>query len=461
MTTLHTLTSWKTKSGFSAACVAAGLLVLLGACDRPFVEPRVPEITFVAPDPDAIYIQRDVLLQIQASSFREISHLERNGKRLTFDEENEIWVDTVSLDPGINEIEVSAFDIENLEGRSTLTLTFLRPTLSDEAPSLPNPWRLGGHTTTLLNDGSLLVAGGSNAVDGDAVQQAFLLEAGADAFTLLENAMTHPRIGHTASLLPDGRVLLLGGSVTGDITSTSQLVQGVEVFDPVTRSFRQIVMEGTPIERSEHAMFVGLGANNRIIIDIFGGEGRIDQETTQTGLRRDFRTFILSSDTLVSLSAFGEFISDIQPGASVSAVQLTHPAPDEAGRYMITGTQFLESDQYDVNFTIDFNSAPVRIELLPRHRVPRTEHGGVLLQPGLIAFFGGFQRRNFSPLGSMEVYSEAAGDFFSLDHILQFRPRYGLTATILPSDRILLLGGFTENGRAINIAQYINWKALP
>ena len=449
------------RTGLLGIVVCAAMcLISTGGCDRPFVPPRLPEINIVEPNPNTIHIRRAVEIRAVAESFREISHLERDGERMFFDENKGQWVDTLSLDPGINEFVITAFDVEQVAGSSMVQMTYLRPTVSDDAPRLPSPWRLGGHTATLLNDGSVLVTGGSSSSTGSAFRDAFLLPEGATEFEKLEAELTFPRFGHSANLLPDGRVLFLGGGTTGALASVNQLVTSAEVYNPITRQFSELVFEGTPIERFEHVAFVSQ-ENSGIVIDVFGGIGRTDSQSNILGTRRDFRTFVLREEVLTSLSAEGETLSEIEAAQGIAAVPMDAPAPGEADRFLVSGSHFLESGQADVNFTIDFSSTPVKIELLPGHIVPRTQHAAVSLQPGLIAFFGGFQGSNLTTLGSTEVYLESADNFFSLDHVLSIIPRRAHTATKLRSERILLLGGFNLNGQAHFSSQFVDWRATP
>ena len=442
---------------------AAGLILMAAvvmSCDRPFVAPRLPEIRLLEPNRNAVFVRRSIVIRAAASSFREISHLESNGNRMHYDAEKDSWVDTLLLDPGINNVVITAYDVEQTAGRDTVQLTFLRPVPINDAPALPSPWRLGGHTATMLNDGSVLVAGGSSSVNGAAFKASFILPDGGEIFTEHDHEMVEARIGHSASLLPDGRVLILGGSTSGALTSVTQLVRSAEIYDPRTQRFSPLIVQGTPLQRMGHATFVSEGVSN-YLIDVYGGAGRSSSQSNTLGVRRDFRTFVLRNDTLQSLSADGEFLSEIEAAGGVSSVQVNEPEAGTAGRFLVTGSNFLGNTRIDVNFTIDFSTTPVKIELLPGQGVPRTRHASVTLQPGLIALFGGVQHAPATTLGSTEVFLESAGRFFTLDNVLTIRRRYGHTATKLRSERILLLGGFDSDGQALSTSQYIDWKATP
>jgi len=64
-------------------------------------------------------------------------------------------------------------------------------------------------SATLLPDGQVLIAGGGN--DSATLGTAELFDYSTGSFTLT-GSMTQVRAGQTAMLLPDGRVLIVGGA---------------------------------------------------------------------------------------------------------------------------------------------------------------------------------------------------------------------------------------------------------
>ena len=88
-----------------------------------------------------------------------------------------------------------------------------------------------GHTATLLADGRVLISGGESGGFGPLYYRHDLRDS-AEIFDPLTNSFTpagrmhRTRTEHTATLLPDGRVLLAGG---GDAT--------LEIYDPLRQSF--------------------------------------------------------------------------------------------------------------------------------------------------------------------------------------------------------------------------------
>jgi hypothetical protein len=68
-----------------------------------------------------------------------------------------------------------------------------------------------GHTATLLPSGKVLITGGDDGVPSPEQRNAELYDPATGNFSLLPEQMSDPRGLHTATLLPSGDVLLLGG----------------------------------------------------------------------------------------------------------------------------------------------------------------------------------------------------------------------------------------------------------
>ncbi|MGH9201865.1 MAG: Kelch repeat-containing protein, partial [Vicinamibacterales bacterium] len=85
-----------------------------------------------------------------------------------------------------------------------------------------------GHTATLLKDGRLLVAGGTMDDLLNADLELFDPSSGSSTLVAL---MAQPRTGHAASRLADGTVLIVGGSTAGGV-----VLHSAELFDPSSGS---------------------------------------------------------------------------------------------------------------------------------------------------------------------------------------------------------------------------------
>ncbi len=447
---------WVHKLFINRFALFAFALFILSACDRPFVAPLEPIINVIEPqDPAALQFSQFVQVQIEASSFREVARIEIDGQALLFDSTSGRWQTVVTLQPGINNLAVTAFDVDDFPGTETLTLTYLKPQYIPNAPALPAPWRLGGHTATLLEDGSVLAAGGAPGASQSAVQRAFILRPDDEAFTILASNLNAPRFGHSANLLPDGRVLILGGSVTAAVTNASQLVQTAEIYDPATGTFSVINFEGDPLNRMEHVAFITQGPTS-LIIDVYGGLGS-DPSSNSGALitRGDIRTYRFINDTLTPLSNFSD--NQIQPGHGIASTLVSEPGSSIMGRYIVSGANFLETGPENINFSIDFDQAPIQVNVLGEMKNARTQHASAALEPGLVGFFGGFQGAPQSAASSSEIYVEANNRFSSIDGQVITTRRFSHTATKLRSDRILILGGFSPTSEAISESEYFVW----
>ena len=126
-----------------------------------------------------------------------------------------------------------------------------------------------------LADGRVLVSGGEppeddplppNTADGEpALASSDLFDPAANGFMPV-GTMTAPRLGHSMTLLADGRVLVVGGSDGSE--TTSHTIRSAELFDPTSRTFSPTGSMAE--ERSNFAVAPVRLADGRVLV-IGGG----------------------------------------------------------------------------------------------------------------------------------------------------------------------------------------------
>jgi len=83
------------------------------------------------------------------------------------------------------------------------------------------------HAAALLPNGTVLISGGGRGSSKRSVtvfKTAEVYDPGANTFTAVGTTMTTARLFHTATLLPNGRLLLTGGDsdLTGPALDTAE-----------------------------------------------------------------------------------------------------------------------------------------------------------------------------------------------------------------------------------------------
>ena len=429
----------------------AGLFVLmLSACDRPFVEVTTPGIEVLEPDLSTVLVDQRIEISVAASSFRPIEEVRLNGSLMTLNPDGSRWEVTYDLGRGLNRLVLEAFDIEGVAGVDTAYAVHLPFRFTLNAPKLPQG--RGGHTATLMRSGGLLIVGGAARVNGPAHNEAFLLAPGGTFFNFATDQLSVARTGHTATRLPDGRILILGGSRTDNITTIDDLVETVEIYDPEAEQFSIVPFDGQPIRRALHTAVLRSTTDGGVFIDLYGGRGDIRYGTDpRLGTRRDLRTFELARDTLFALNTLNSapFLEAAIAGHTETQLQL--------GPYFVFGSHFDTDFTDETSFRLEYNT-PVGLLItdVPPMLTARTRHAAATLRGNLLMFFGGRQATPFDILNQTEVYSDQAQRFFKIPDLQQTVKRYGQTATNLSSQRILLVGGFGTDGNSFTDSEFFN-----
>ena len=154
--------------------------------------------------------------------------------------------------------------VQRLADRRLWFLVVLLLTLAHEhgpGAQQPSPSRpvSSGQSRTLLPDGRWLLIGGERTETAVA-----MLDPSTGRTTVLATHLDTPRAWHTATVLPDGGVLIAGG-----IDPSGTLAPTIERFDVGTATFQTLSSAGL-LARSRHT--ATLLSDGRILIT--GGIGR-------------------------------------------------------------------------------------------------------------------------------------------------------------------------------------------
>ena len=154
--------------------------------------------------------------------------------------------DTYSFAPTLNAPTShgqGASATELLDGRVLLVGGNFSPTVAELYDPLTGTFTPTGntnaqhayHSSTLLTDGTVLIAGGQQPIGPQTIADAEIYDPGTGQFTAV-GSLNDDRSGHGAALMSDGRVLIAGGLQT---TTPGQGValNTAEIFDPGTGLF--------------------------------------------------------------------------------------------------------------------------------------------------------------------------------------------------------------------------------
>lgn len=225
------------------------------------------------------------------------------------------------------------------------------------------------------------------------------------------SAMLSPRSGHSATLLPDGRVLIAGG-----MRRNQDFYRSAELYDPSNGKFRPTgemcvarVGHAAALLRSGKVLIAGgwIGHGTTDEAELYDpATGKFTAIAPMTAKRGDSIMTLLRDGNVLVTGGAGE--NDYGPGSSVLAAEIFDT---KTQKFRATG---------------DMHHA-------------RLSHTATLLPDGRVLIAGG---RGSEVTASAELYDPNSGTFRETGHMLT--PRYKHTAGLLPGGRVLLAGGSDE-----------------
>lgn len=271
--------------------------------------------------------------------------------------------------------------------------------------------RVGGHSATLLRDGQVLIVGG----------WALQPTASAELYDPVSNRLTSvgrlatPRADASATLLDNGQVLIAGG-YTG-----SERLSSAELYNPVTRSFTTTGSMSTP--RAVHAA-VPLKDGRVLII---GGE----------------RT---RGSVMATAELYDPSTASFSPAGEMSVVRYKHAAVTLAdGRVLVIGGSDARDGfgRYDSAEIWDPRTGVFSSSGRMHSRRYKISGSAVRLGNGSVLVSGGAPQAELFHPGdqSFELVPGDLGASYAFS-----------SATVLPNGDVLVAGGYDERIRLTNQA---------
>ncbi|MFC1679466.1 kelch repeat-containing protein, partial [Elusimicrobiota bacterium] len=257
----------------------------------------------------------------------------------------------------------------------------------------------GAHTATLLPNGKVLVAGGDGTVSPSTAE---LYDPSAGTWTGT-GSMSESRGYHTATLLPNGKVLVAGGSDSGTL-STAELYDpsagtwtGTDSMSAVRRWHTATLLQSGKVLVAGGQSTGGIWLSTAELYDPSAGTW------TGTGAMSDSRY----DHTAMLLPSGKVLVAGGYDGSELSTAELYDPS---AGTWTGTGAM----------------------------SVPRRLHTATLLPNGKVLVAGG--RTVGSYLSTAELYDPSAGTWTGTGALSVSRGRH--TAILLPNGKVLVAGGY-------------------
>ena len=268
-----------------------------------------------------------------------------------------------------------------------------------------------GHTATLLKNGKVLIAGGWTG-RYNLRRSAELYDPTTGIFTPTGD-MVIERAGNTAALLADGRVLVAGGEDSGENALAS-----AEVYDPSTGKFART---GDMTEPRGEATATAL-RNGKVLV-VGGGSGHYPSQNV-------YRSAELYDPATGKFTSTGQMTVGRHKHAAVLLA---------SGKVLVVGGsdnrdwhgEYSSAEIYDPA-TAAFSATGTMST--SRFKLP---YAAALLDNRTVLVAGG---------GSFaEVYDEVKGSFSKVEGTLG-AAWFFASATVLPDGKTLITGGYAETG---------------
>jgi hypothetical protein len=311
-----------------------------------------------------------------------------------------------------------------------------------------------GHTATLLDDGRVLIVGGIHRLGTVAKTEEILNTAeifdprtGEHRLLLGQDGFAlsmqakSGRAYHTAVKLRNGKVLIAGGVAVLNAGARSALASS-ELFDPMSESFTGVATMGNPPQGRAHHTLTTLASGKVLLV---GGASYYNGQ-----INSYYNSALLYDPESNSWQTISNAMST---GRAFHQAVLLDPA-SAGGKVLIIGG---DNDSGPTNSTDIFNPddstfyANVNVNM----KKNRSHHCAVRLDNGKVLVAGGITTTGGQPETSVEFY-KTGGSFgeFEATVVDMTVARMDTTCTLLETKNVLIAGGLTGN-QATGIADII------
>jgi uncharacterized protein (TIGR03437 family) len=362
----------------------------------------------------------------------------------------------------------TVFRLLVLGASHTLTVSAQSPGTFTATGNMTTP--RSRHTATLLPDGRVLIAGG--AASGPAGRfttqsSAELYDPLTGRFTLTGN-MTTPRWGHTATLLPDSRVLIAGGGHDYGNAFEGEALASAELYDPRTGTFSGTGEMSTPrigptatLLNDGKVLFAGGSPYPGVGYCCYPvGAELYDPDTgTFTATGNMIAAGVADTATLLSNGKVLATKSYPQTGPYLNNAELYDPS---RGKFTFAGYAATNHDKPTATLMMNgkvliaggdigdgdggsfiaelYDPATGAFSRTGNMTVGREEHTATLLPDGSVLFAGG------DYASGAEIYNPIQGAFTRTANMPTAHEVH--TATLLGDGTVLVAGGFPATSNA-------------
>jgi hypothetical protein len=269
------------------------------------------------------------------------------------------------------------------------------------------------HTATLLNDGTVLIAGGNPGGLANTTATAEIYDPATGVFASV-GSMTTPRQQHAATLLQNGKVLITGGTDTNiDPGVQTQQLSSAELYDPSTKTFT--ATGSMSITRASHA--ATLLQDGRVLVT--GGEWDL----------------FFSRNFLNTAEVYDPSGGTFSSTGSMSSVAAQHTSTLLANGQVLVAGGLISGNPGGTSAIAQLYDPPSATFLNPTIAmiVARAQHTATLMSDGTVQLIGGtddLRTELFDPMRTGFAQSVSLSV-----------ARQGHTATLLPGGKVLVTGG--------------------